>query len=59
MKENIVVDAENMKMNKKLPTNQELLKCIRKPTLPPSKDHGDAKKEVDKTICRDKVEIED
>lgn len=45
-------------MKKKLPTNKELLKGIRKPTLPPSKDHGDAKKEVDKTVCRDKVEIE-
>lgn len=47
-----------MRNLKKLPTNQELLKKIRKPILPPSKDHGDLKKIVDKECCRDKVDSE-
>jgi hypothetical protein len=43
-----------MKKNRKtLRTPYEVMKAIRKPAAPPSRSHGDERKERDRNQCRD------
>jgi hypothetical protein len=39
---------------KQTTSNQEILRSLRKPTLPPSRHHGDMKKERNRKNCRNK-----
>jgi hypothetical protein len=41
------------KQRKTLRTPYEVMKSIRKPAAPPSRSHGDERKERDRNRCRD------